>query len=216
VNARFIAGFAALVLVASAIPAQAGPMLDDAVVALSHVEDYTDTLTVHETSGTNSDDHTYNYAFKKPNLVKLDVTSGSNKGGGIVWTGGDKVSGHRGGFLSGIHLKLDLHDKQVVSLRGDSIDTGTFAAMLDRMKTIKGELTEAAGPALAGVATDAVSLRVADPTANKGVTREVLYLSKTTHLPLRREQYVGDAVVKTETVSNLKTNVGLQPSDFPF
>jgi outer membrane lipoprotein-sorting protein len=158
----------------------------------------------------------YAYAFKKPLFVKLDVKSGSNSGGGIVWTGGDSVKGHRGGILSGIHLTLPLHDKQVVSLRGDSIDTGTIPAMLDVFKQVKGDVTEAPGPTIAGTPTDVVTLKVADPTTDKGVSRVVLYLSKATHLPVRRDQFTGDALVKSETFSNMKTNVGLKDSDFPF
>jgi len=207
---------AALAVGATGAIAQAGTALDEAAAAFAKVSDYTATVTVRETDGKNSDEHVYAYAFKKPSLAKLDVVSGSNKGGGIVWNGGDKVKGHRGGILSGIHLTLDLHDKQVVSLRGDSIDTGTIPAILERFKQIKGDVTEGNGITVDGTATDAVTLKVADPAADNGVTREVLYLSKTTHLPVRRERFAGDAVVKTETFSNLKTNVGLKDSDFPF
>lgn len=213
---RAIVLAATLAFAASASAVQAGAILDEANAAFAKVNDYTATVAVHETDGKNTDDHVYAFAFKKPTSAKIDVLSGSNKGGGIVWNGGDKVKGHRGGMLSGIHLTLDLHDKQVVSLRGDSIDTGTIPAMLDRFKQIKGDITEGTGPAIDGTPTDAVTLKVADPAADKGVTREVLYLSKATHLPVRRDRYTGDAIVKSETFSNLKTNVGLKDSDFPF
>ncbi|GAC1425527.1 MAG: hypothetical protein NVSMB5_19870 [Candidatus Velthaea sp.] len=101
-------------------------------------------------------------------------------------------------------------------MRGDSVDTGTFGAMLERFKTVKGEIGEAPGPAIDGIEREAVTLKVADSVADKGVTREVLYLSKTAHLPVRRDRFAGDTLVKTETVSNVKTNVGLKAGDFPF
>jgi outer membrane lipoprotein-sorting protein len=213
---RVIGFFAMLAIAASTTAVQAGPILDEANAAFAKVNDYTATIAVHEVDGKNADDHVYAYAFKKPTSAKIDVLSGSNKGGGIVWTGGDKVKGHRGGMLSGIHLTLDLHDKQVVSLRGDSIDTGTIPAMLDRFKQVKGDVTEGPGMTIDGTPTDAVTLKVADPIADKGVSREVLYLSKTTHLPVRRDRFAGDALVKSEVFTNLKTNVGLKDSDFPF
>jgi outer membrane lipoprotein-sorting protein len=213
---RTIVFLTTLALAVSATAVQAGPILDEANAAFAKVNDYTATIAVHEVDGKNADDHVYAYAFKKPTSAKIDVLSGSNKGGGIVWTGGDKVKGHRGGILSGIHLTLDLHDKQVVSLRGDSIDTGTIPAMLDRFKQVKGDITEGTGLTIDGAPTDAVTLKVADPAADKGVTREVLYLSKTTHLPVRRDRFAGDVLVKSEVFSNLKTNVGLKDSDFPF
>jgi len=207
---------ATLALAASTAVAQAGPVLDEANAAFAKVNDYTATLTVHETDGKNSDDHVYDYAFMRPSLAKLDVKSGSNRGGGIVWNGGDSVKGHRGGILSGIRLTLPLHDKQVISLRGDSMNTGLIPDMLDVFKRVKGDITEAAGPTLGGAPTDVVTLKVADPTANNGVSREALYLSKATHLPVRRDEFAGDALVKSETFSNLKLNVGLKDSDFPF
>jgi outer membrane lipoprotein-sorting protein len=213
---RVIGFLATLAIAASTTAVQAGPILDEANAAFAKVNDYTATVTVHEVDGKNADDHVYAYAFKRPTSAKIDVLSGSNKGGGIVWTGGDKVKGHRGGILSGIHLTLDLHDKQVLSLRGDSIDTGTIPAMLDRFKQVKGDVTEGSGMTIDGVATDAVTLKVADSAADKGVTREVLYLSKTTHLPVRRDRFAGDTLVKSEVFTNLKTNVGLKDSDFPF
>lgn len=213
---RLFAAFATLVLTASALPVRGGEILDQANAAFAKVEDYTATLSVHETDGKTADDHTYAYAYKRPSFVKLDILSGSNSGGGLVWTGGDKVNGHRGGLLKGFHLKLDLHDKQVISLRGDSADTGTFAAMLERFKTLRGDISEAGGPAVDGAPSDVVTLKVADPAADKGVTREVLYLSRTTHLPLRREQFAGETLVKSESVGNVKTNVGLKAGDFPF
>jgi outer membrane lipoprotein-sorting protein len=208
----------AALLVASALPhpAVASDALAQALEAYAKVNDYTATIIDHEVKGTDVQDRTYGYAFLKPSYVKLDIISGPGRGGGAVWTGGDQVSGHQGGLLSGIHLKISIHDGRATSLRGDSIDTGTIGAMLDMFKNPKGTVTESDDKTVDGILTDELSLKVADLATMQGVTRVDLYLSHTTHLPVRRERYVGDQLVKSEQVTNQKINTGLKPSDFPF
>jgi hypothetical protein len=43
-----------------------------------------------------------------------------------------------------------------------------------------------------------------------------MYFSKETHWPMRQILYSGSQVVLDESVTDLKTNVGLKQSDFPF
>ena len=42
----------------------------------------------------------------------------------------------------------------------------------------------------------------------------MLYIGKDKHLPVRREQYVGSTLVKTETFKDIKLNNGFKPDDF--
>jgi len=77
-----------------------------------------------------------------------------------------------------------------------------------------GSLAEAAGPAIDGQATTAVTLAVSDPKANANVSKDVLFLSNASHLPLGRDQYIGATLVKTEKFKEIKTNLGLKDSDF--
>jgi outer membrane lipoprotein-sorting protein len=215
---KTILAFAAAVLVASALPhpAVASDALAQALDAYAKVTDYAADIVVHEVKGSEVHDNTYHYSYLKPNYVKLDVLSGPGRGSGAVWTGGDQVSGHKGGLLSGFHMKVGLHDAQAESLRGDSIDTGTIGAMLEQFKDPKGTVTETADKTVDGTLTTELSLKTADPASLGGVTRIDLYLSNTTHMPVRRERYVGDQLVKSEQVTNQKINTGLKPSDFPF
>ncbi len=202
-------------LLGAAAPASADdPALAKFADAWSKVDSYTVVIKVHEVQGTDVQDRTYNYAYLKPHYAKTDIVAGPGKGGGAVWTGGDTVKGHQGGFLSGIKLTIPLTDGRAVSLRGDTMDTAVFGYILNNFEKTKGDLTDAAGPTIDGVATDQVTLKVADPTTDKGITRDVLDLSSTTSLPVRRLRYVNDQLVKQEDFSNLKLNPGLQPSDF--
>jgi len=215
---KTIFALASVLLVASILPrpAFAGDALAQAQDAYAKVTDYTADIVDHEVKGTAVEDRTYAYSFLRPSYVKLTVTAGPGRGSGAVWTGGDQVSGHRGGILSGIHMKVSLHDPQATSLRGDTMDTGTIGAMLDQFKNAKGTVTESDDKTVDGMLTDELSLKTADPASMGGVTRVDLYISHATHLPVRRERYIGDQLVKSEKVTNQKLNTGLQPSDFPF
>ena len=46
------------------------------------------------------------------------------------------------------------------------------------------------------------------------MTKVVLDISNATHLPAQREQFAGSTLVKTETFSDIKTNLGLKTEDF--
>jgi hypothetical protein len=215
---KTLLALATALLVAGALPrpALAGDTLAQALDAYAKINDYTADIVVHEVQGTDVQDRTYRYFFLRPTFVKTQILDGPGRGGGAVWIGGDQVSGHQGGFLSAIHLKISLHDKRATSLRGDTMDTGTFGAMLGMFKDPKGTVTETDDKTVDGILTDELSLKVADPAALGGITRYDLYIAHATHLPVRRERYVGDQLVKSEKVTNPKPNTGLTQSDFPF
>lgn len=184
--------------------------------AFAATNDYTCVLHVHEAKGTQTQDRVYQYQFMKPHYAKTLILEGDGKGSGGVWTGTDQVSGHQGGFLSGIHMKVDLHDHRAVSLRGVTIPEGLLQRIVENYATIPGKLTQTEGGKVAGVLTDRLELKVSDPSANGGITDQILYLSKETHWPVRQVMYDGSQVVVDESVNDLKTNVGLKQSDFPF
>jgi outer membrane lipoprotein-sorting protein len=184
--------------------------------AFAKVTDYTVTVHAHEVKGDRVQDRVYHYWFKRPNLAKTLIVSGDGTGSGGVWNGGDKVSGHQGGMLSFIHLKVSVHDPRATSLRGFTIPDGLIQNEVDKYKDTKGELTERGGPTINGIATDQVELKVADPASNDGITRAVIDLSKETHFPVRQVRWEGDKIVADTSFTDLKTNVGLSDADFPF
>jgi len=215
---RLLSGIPLFALALSMLPASAASTsaitaFDD---AFAKVNDYTVTVRAHEVKGDRVQDRTYKYWFKRPSLAKTLIISGDGNGSGGVWNGGDNVSGHQGGMLAFIHLKVGLHDGRATSLRGYTIPEGLLQNEVDKYKQINGELTERAGPTIDGAPTDEIDLKLADPSANGGITRAVLYLSKTTHFPVRQVRYEGDKPVADDIFTDLKTNVGLSNSDFPF
>jgi len=66
------------------------------------------------------------------------------------------------------------------------------------------------------VEPDRLDLTVAAPASDHDVTEQIVYLSKQTHWPIRQIMYSGSQIVLDESVDDLKTNVGLTQSDFPF
>jgi hypothetical protein len=111
------------------------------------ITDYACILHVRETKGTQIQDRVYQYSFMNPHYVKTLILDGDGKGSGGVWIGGDQVSGHLGGILSGIHLKINLHDPRAVSLRGVTIPDGLLPRIIDDYGIIPGNPQPAPGTA---------------------------------------------------------------------
>jgi hypothetical protein len=180
------------------------------------VTDYTCVLRSHEVYGAKVQDRVYQYSFMKPHYLKTLILGGDDKGSGAVWTGGDRVSAHPGGILSAIHVKIGLRDPRALSLHGVTIPDGLLPGIIDRYGVIAGTLTQSDGGTIGGVATDRLDLKIADPSSNHGITEQVVYFSRSTHWPIRQIMYSGPQIVLDESVTDLKTNVGLKKSDFPF
>jgi hypothetical protein len=184
--------------------------------AFADVDDYTCVLHSHEVDGPKTQDRVYQYSFMKPNYLKTVILKGDGKGSGAVWVGGDDVNVHPGGILSGIHLKINVHDPRALSLHGVTIPDGLLPGIIDDYRTIPGVLTQSDGGKIGGVETDRLDLKVADPALNHGITEQVVYFSKSTHWPIRQIMYSGPQIVLDESVNDLKTNVDLTLSDFPY
>jgi hypothetical protein len=212
--ALFVALAGASCVAASA--ATEAPAIAEFDQAFAGISDYTCILHVHEANATQSQDRVYQYSFMKQHYVKTLILDGNGKGSGGVWVGGNQVNGHLGGILSGIHLKIGLHDPRAVSLRGVTIPEALLPGVIDDYGTIPGKLTEIDGGKVGGVETDRLELTVTDAASNHDVTEQILYLSKQTHWPVRQIMYSGSQIVLDESVDDLKTNVGLTQSDFPF
>ncbi len=201
---------------AGAHAANTAPAIAEFDRVFAAANDYSAVLHVHEAKGSQTQDRVYQYQFMKPHFAKTLILEGDGKGSGGVWTGTDQVSGHQGGILSGMHMKVSIHDPRAVSLRGITIPEGLLQRIVQNYSTIPGKLTESDGGKINGVPTDRLDLKVSDPGSNGDISEQILYLSKETHWPIRQIMYSGSQIVLDETVSNLKINTGLTQADFPF
>lgn len=196
--------------------ANSAPAIDAFGTAFAKLNSFTFRMHSHEIKGTDVQDRIYAYAFLKPHFAKTLIESGDSKGSGGVWAGGDQVSGHRGGILSGMHLKIDLHDWRATSLRGYTIPQGLPQNIVAVYATIKGDLKQSVGGKIDGTQTDLLDLKVADPAANGGIEQQKLYLSQDTHFPLREILYAGNQVVLDQSFTDYNLNPNLTQNDFPF
>jgi outer membrane lipoprotein-sorting protein len=207
-------------LFALAVPAQpvraanSAAAIADFDAAFSKINDYSFNLRSHEVKGTDTQDRVYQYTFMKPHFAKTLILTGDGRGSGGVWSGGDTVSGHQGGILAGIHLNVSLHDGRATSLLGYTIPDGLIQNIVAGYKSTAGEIAQRAGGKIDGVPTDLVELKVANPSANGGISRMTIYFSQATHWPLRNIYYVGDKPILDQSFLNVKTNTGLKQSDF--
>jgi outer membrane lipoprotein-sorting protein len=195
---------------------KATPALAEFEKVFAGINDYQFGIVTHETTddGKSVEDRVYVFRWRKPSDAQIMVLQGRDKGGAATWHGGDTVSGHHGGFLSGIHLTKSIHDRDTTSLRGDILISDAYDVIIKHFTETPGTLSEAPGPAIDGQATTAVTFVVADPKSNANVSKDVVFFSNASHLPLGRDQYVGTTLVKTERFKDIKTNIGLKDSDF--
>lgn len=202
----------ALVLLTSA--ASATTSGDQAIASFSSawakVDTYSCTITAHEVSGTHVQDRVYDMWFQKqPIMTRMNIVSGDGSGSAVVWDGSDRVYGHKGGFLSMFKKHLDLHDPQATSIRGTTVADASFGALLAHIQSLKGATIDA-GPD-AGK-TD-VTIGVADPSTDQGVTKELLVLGAD-GLVIEYDQWEGDTQVKHVIYSGVVLNGPLPPGIF--
>jgi outer membrane lipoprotein-sorting protein len=171
------------------------------------VKSYECTVTVHETKGDSVQDRVYLVRFERPNQTRVDIVDGDGKGSAAVWTGGDKVRGHEGGFLSILRLNLGVHSKLATDLRGYSIVEANFGALLAHLKML--------GPSVVHVSKSGdktvLVINTDPPAPSTGVTKEV-YTLASNWLPVEYYEYVGDKVVRHVVNSNLKMNIDIPAS----
>jgi outer membrane lipoprotein-sorting protein len=211
----------AAALVAVSLPhaaraANDAPAINAFNAAFANVTSMTWKEQAHEVQGTSQQNRVYDYSFMKPHFAKTLIESGDGKGSGGVWAGGDQVSGHQGGFLSGIHLKVSIHDGRATSIRGFTIPDGLIQNIVAAYADTAGTLRQQSGGKMGGVDTDLLDLKVANPASYGGVTDMRLWLNADTHWPIRQVMYAGDAIVLDQTFSNYNLNANLSQNDFPF
>lgn len=172
------------------------------------VTGYSARVTVFEQHGAQTQQEVIDYTFLKPSSATMHVLTGPNTGVTVVWSGGTTVVAHRGSGLAAMFKKtFPLHDPQVTTIRGSSLDQLSFGAILIHGADTAGVVAEGDGPTVDGVPTDEVTLIPTNALIDTGLTLEVIDLSKVTHLPVRLRGYEGAALVRTIDFSN----VVLQP-----
>jgi outer membrane lipoprotein-sorting protein len=189
----------------SATPSRSSSALSAFSSAWARVTAYNATIKVFEKKGVTVQNVIFKYTFRKPSIVTVDVVAGSNNGVSLLWTGGTTVRASRGSGLAGVFKKtLSLHDPQVTTIRGSSIDQLSLGHILAHAEQTPGKISQGLGVTINGVATEAVTLIPTNPATDAGYTREVMYISSLTHFPLRVSGYQGSTLVREIDFLDLK------------
>jgi outer membrane lipoprotein-sorting protein len=184
-------------IAAPGTPARSSAALRAFTSAWDTVTAYSATITIFEQEGVKVQNVVFRYTFRKPSTVTVDVIGGPNNGVSLLWTGGATVTAHRGSGLVGVFKKtLPLHDPQVTTIRGSSIDELSFAKILTHAQQTAGAISQGPGMTINNVATDAVTLIPTHPATNAAYTREIIEISRSTHFPLRVLGYQGPTLVR--------------------
>ncbi len=148
--------------------------------------------------GSQSESSTYDYTFTKPSSISMTIVSGPRAGNTVTWSGGDTVTAGKGMFKK----KFSLTDPTVTSLRGATIVDLSFSSILKHAEELQGTKT-AASTTLDGMPLHVVTIDVAQPSSDNGLTRELLYISPSTDLPVRVDGYVNSQLVSSCSFSKV-------------
>ncbi len=195
-----------------AAAARIGPNWAAFVTLVNAAVDETETIATHEVRGNLVSDDTYKITARRPTLARCEGIAGPTKGGVVVWTGGEKVKAHPGGVLSHVVVIASRHDRRATDLLGYGCGETTLASVVSIWSTY-GQVVESPGTPVDGVATAMV---VWTPPAGfpLGITREELYLSTVTHLPVMTKGYIGTKLVENSRFSSVALNVNVPDSAF--
>ncbi len=196
IGAAAISMLAFFALSFASAPAATGNALDAFAKSWSALHGYNATIQLYEVKGGSNEHAVFTYSFIKPSTVAMHINQGPNSGANVKWAGGPTVYASKSGAF-GITMgkTVSLTDPLVSSLRGYSVSDLSFAGILAHAQQTGGTLSSGATK-LDGAMVTAVTLNVANPAQDNGMTREVLYLSPNTQLPLRVDGFAGNQLVR--------------------
>lgn len=84
-------------------------------------------------SGTLREERVFDYAFQRPQAIRMRVIEGKDRGSVLVYRDG-KVRGHRGGLLSWITLTYEPSHPEVVTIRGGRVDQSDLLFIMDVLR----------------------------------------------------------------------------------
>jgi outer membrane lipoprotein-sorting protein len=173
------------------------------------IEDYQCRMQEFAIQGSQREIRTINYYFKKPKRIRMDILKGNrafDRGSVGVYTGGEKVTGHRGGIMKGITLSVPLESPLATSVRGETMDRSDMLTVIERVEY----LTQ-----ISDIVIEEKSSRVEfeftphDPEQNRGVTRDIVWIDLNTMLIIRNERYEQEKLVQQVIWSDYIINAGL-------
>ena len=177
------------------------------------IEDYQCRMYEFSMAGSKREERIINYYFKKPKLIRMDILEGNrpfDSGSVGVYTGGDKVTGHRGGIMRDIVITVKKNSVLATTVRGETFDQSDMLTVIERM----GRLLAIGGVDLVEKNTHIeFEFTPFDPSQNEGISRDVVWIDRKTMLIIRNERYEEEKLVQKITWKDYIINAGL-PGEF--
>ena len=173
------------------------------------IEDYQ--CRMHEISigGGQREEKIINYYSKKPKPIRLDILDGNrafDKGSVGVYTGGEKVTGHRGGIMKEMILSVKKDRALATSVRGETIDQSDMLTVIKRIEYLLANGDVSIVEKFSHIEFEFFPF---NPLKNEGISRDVVWIDRETMLIIRNERYEEEKLVQQVTWGNHIINAGL-------
>jgi outer membrane lipoprotein-sorting protein len=188
---------AVLILLIFPLPPAAAEETDTYPVALHRMKERFDALNDYQcsfdsfvTDARRTQKWTYRYFFKKPDLIRMEIVAGDNKGAILIVRDG-KVRAKPAGLLSILTLTLKPDDPKVIDVRKNRPDQTSWDYYLDQhLLTLDRAVVLSSGrETLDGRSVLVYEIASRDPARTQGIAREKLWVAVPDDLPVRYEMF---------------------------
>lgn len=176
---------------------------------------FTSTLEIYNREGNKEEFSIYEFFYQKPDIYRLNMIEGRDKGAVAILKDG-KVRGHHGGLLRFIILTVNPDDPLVLSIRKTRIDESGLGYVVQQL-TQASPLKLIGEENIAGYPCYVLEMGISRDRIHTYISQR-FYIDKNTFIPIQLEQYEDYNGVKTLThrrvFKNYKINPTLDPNIF--
>jgi len=178
------------------------------------ITDYQCRIDTYCTNGRSKEHRILNFYFKRPRLIRVDLLWGNmpfDNGSVGVFTGGNTITGHRGGILSGIVMTIPRKSPMATTLRGEAFDEIDMEAVLDKLYFYirNGSVR---------VMEESRFYRIVcvpfDASKNGGITKDIAQFDRDTLTITGFQRYEAEILVQEAIWTDYIINAGLPDSLF--
>ncbi|MBN2323259.1 MAG: hypothetical protein JXQ30_05960 [Spirochaetes bacterium] len=173
------------------------------------IADYQCRIDTYCTDGQSEEHRILNFYFKRPRLIRVDLLWGNmpfDNGSVGVFTGGDTITGHRGGILSPIIMTIPKKSTMATTLRGEAFDEIDMEAVLEKLFFYMGNGTVRIGEEGGFYRIVCVPL---DAKENGGITKDIARFDRDTLTITGFQRYESGVLVQEAVWTDYIINAGL-------
>lgn len=184
----------------------------------NEINDYECIMKDYQSKGGKSERYIYNFYYKKPEKIRMDIIGGDNNIGTVLIYRNGKVKVRPGkGLLSLFTFTLDPRNKRILGLNGFAVNESAGDYFLDmhieNLETFEARLLRE--EELDGTESLVVELISKDLDKTSLIARELVWVDKEKLLLLKFIFYdAGGNIMQSTQYENLRINVGLDDELF--